>query len=261
MDEPVELERMTWTEIERKMKDGYLTVLFACGSTEQHGPHLPLSTDTVLGTAMAVRAARVMGKTLVAPTIRPGCSEHHMDFPGTLTLTFDTFLRVLDDYCTSLTRHGFKRIVFFSSHGGNTDLMLAHYPVIAKRLTDRSLVFMVLPGLEAMERQAKFLMERGVNRGRAGVHAGFAETAEMLVMAPELVKMERSAPGRSDQDFYAPERIKWSQLESFVRGIRFQSPNGILGDPTGATPDAGETLLQMRTEMVVEQLKRLPSVM
>ena len=256
--EIVELERMTWTDTEARMKEGYLTVLFACGSTEQHGPHLPLCTDTVLGTETAVRAARMLGKAVVAPTIRPGCSEHHMGFPGTLTLSFDTFVRVLDDYCTSLAHHGFTRIVFFSSHGGNTDLMLAHYPVIAKKLSDRSLVFMVLPGLETMERQAKFLLERGVSRSRAGVHAGFTETAEMLVVAPELVKMDRSAPGRSDEEFYAPERIKWSQLESFVRGVRFQSPNGILGDPTGATPSVGEILLQMRAEMMVEQLKRLP---
>ena len=258
--EMIELEKMTWTETEEKMKAGYLTVLFACGSTEQHGPHLPLSTDTVLGTEAAVRAARMLGKAVVAPTIRPGCSEHHMGFPGTLTLSFDTFVRVLDDYCTSLAHHGFKRIVFFSSHGGNTDLMLAHYPVIAKKLSDRSLVFMVLPGSETMERQAKFLLERGVSRSRAGVHAGFTETAEMLVVEPELVKMDRSAPGRSDEEFYAPERIKWSQLESFVRGVRFQSPNGILGDPTGATPNVGEILLQMRAEMMVEQLKRLPPV-
>jgi len=258
--ETVELEKITWTDVEAKMKEGYLTVLFACGSSEQHGPHLPLCTDTVLGTETAVRAARMLGKVLVAPTIRPGCSEHHMGFPGSLTLSFDTFLRVLDDYCTSLASHGFKRIVFFSSHGGNTDLMLAHYPMIAKRLSDRSLVFMVLPVLEMMERQAKFLLERGVSRSRAGVHAGFTETAEMLVVAPELVKMGRAAPGRSDEEFYAPARIKWSQLESFVRGIRSQSPNGILGDPTGATPDVGEVLLQMRAEMVVEQVKRLPPV-
>ncbi len=258
--EIVELEKMTWTEVEENMKQGYLTILFACGSTEQHGPHLPLCTDTVLGTETAVRAARILGKALVAPTIRPGCSEHHMGFPGTLTLSFDTFLRVLDDYCTSLAHHGFKRIVFFSSHGGNTDLMLAHYPFIAKKLNDRSLVFMVLPGLETMERQAKFLLERRVSRSRAGVHAGFTETAEMLVVASELVKMDRAAPGRSDEEFYAPERIKWSQLESFVRGIRFQSSNGVLGDPTGAAPDVGEVLLQMRAEMVVEQVKRLPPV-
>lgn len=256
----VELEKMTWTDIEEKMKEGHRTVLFACGSTEQHGPHLPLCTDTVLGTETAVRAARMLGKALVAPTIRPGCSEHHMGFPGTLTLSFDTFVRVLDDYCTSLARHGFKRIVFFSSHGGNTDLMVAHYPMIAKKLSDRSLVFMALPGLETMERQATFLLDRGVSRSRAGVHAGFTETAEMLVVAPELVKMDRAAPGRSDEEFYAPAQIKWSQLDSFVRGIRSQSPNGILGDPTGATPDVGEILLQMRSEMVVEQVKRLPPV-
>jgi creatinine amidohydrolase len=258
--EIVELEKLTWTDTETKMKAGHLTVLFACGSTEQHGPHLPLCTDTVLGTDTAVRAARILGKALVAPTIRPGCSEHHMGFPGTLTLSFDTFIRVLDDYCTSLSRHGFKRIVFFSSHGGNTDLMVAHYPAIAKKLADRSLVFMALPGMAAMEKQAKFLLDRGVSRPRAGVHAGYTETAEMLVVAPELVHMDRAAPGRCDDDFYAPEQIKWSQLDSFVRGIRVQSPNGILGDATGATADVGELLMQMRAQMVVEQLKRLPAV-
>jgi creatinine amidohydrolase len=99
-----------------------------------------------------------------------------------------------------------------------------------------------------------------VSRPRAGVHAGYTETAEMLVVAPELVHMDRAAPGRCDDDFYAPEQIKWSQLDSFVRGIRVQRPSGILGDATGATADVGELLMQMRAQMVVEQLKRLPAV-
>ena len=76
------LEEMTWPAVEAAIAGGKTTVVFACGAVEQHGPHLPLGTDTYLGTAIAERAARLAGNTLVAPTLRPGLSEHHMGFPG-----------------------------------------------------------------------------------------------------------------------------------------------------------------------------------
>jgi creatinine amidohydrolase len=257
MADTVLMEEMTWVEIRDAIASGKDIAVFACGATEQHGPHLPTGTDTYLGTAIAERAARMLGNALVAPTLRPGSSAHHMAFPGTLTLRFETFIMVLEDYCTSLAQHGFKQIIFFSSHGGNTDLMAAHFPAIAKKLADKAFVFMVTPLLEAMQRQADFLKEHGISRGAAGAHAGYIETAEMLVVQEHLVRMSQAAPGRSDEAFYAPGQVRLSQLESFTKGIHTQSPNGILGDPTGARVDLGDQLLDMRAEMIVEQVRLL----
>ena len=122
------LEEMTWPAVRDAIAAGKTSVVFACGAIEQHGPHLPLATDAYLGTAIAERAARIAGNTLVAPTLRPGLSEHHMDFPGSLTLRFETFMAVLEDCCVSLASHGFTRIVIFPSHGGNADTMKAWTP-------------------------------------------------------------------------------------------------------------------------------------
>ena len=255
------MEEMTWTEIRKAMEQGKTTALFACGAIEQHGPHLPTGTDTYLGTAIAERVAQKRGDILVAPTLRPGSSEHHMAFPGTLTLRFEVFVEVLKDYCTSLARQGFKRIYMFSSHGGNVDLIAAHFPAIAKALSDLALVFMVGSGLGAMQAQIAFLKDHGIAPGAAGVHAGYTETAEMLVVRPDLVDMSRAEPGRSDDAFYSPERVRLSQLESFTRGVHTQAPNGILGDPTGATAEIGEQLLDLRAQLIAGEIATIESLL
>ena len=245
---------MTWREVEEAVAAGKTTVVLACGATEQHGPHLPIGTDTFLGTAIAERAAQIAGNALVAPTLRPGLSDHHIDFPGTLTLRPETFLDLLADMCTSLARHGFDRIVIFPSHGGNADVMKAHVPWLARRLAGSCELVFSLGTLEKIQELAAWLAERGISIGRSGAHAGFAETSMMLAYRGELVRTEEFEPGLVDEDFYRPERIRASQLDSFIRGIRAQSPNGVLGDPTDADADTGEQLLQMSAEALARDL-------
>ena len=103
-------------------------------SIEQHGPHLPTATDTIIGYALAEAVAAKLGNALVAPVIRPALSFHHIDFPGTITLRMPTFVKVLEEYCESLKVHGFKNIVLFVSHGGNADALKAFTPSIAKNI-------------------------------------------------------------------------------------------------------------------------------
>src|SRR5919204_799276 len=125
MSREVRIQRLSWPEIEEAIKSGKRTAVIAAASSEQHGPHLPEATDELLGEAIAVRLARKLGNALVAPVIRPGCSDHHMAFPGTITISPDLLMALLDAYVDSLTRHGFERFVVFSSHGGN-------FPVLAE---------------------------------------------------------------------------------------------------------------------------------
>ena len=248
--DPVLIEEMTWTEVEQALAAGKTTAVLACGAVEQHGPHLPTCTDAVLGTAIAERAARIAGTALVAPTIRPGLSEHHMHFPGSFTLRPETFVAVLTDVCESLARQGFRRVVIFPSHGGNADMMKAHTPSIARPLAGRCEVVVSLKGPAEVDRMLDVVAELGVTLGRAGVHAGYIETAMMLHAAPHLVQMQHAAPGRCDDEFYLPENVRESQMESFIQGIQTQSPNGILGDPTGATAEVGDRLLQAAAEAI-----------
>lgn len=249
---------MTWREVGEAVASGKTTVILACGATEQHGPHLPIGTDTFLGTAIAERAARIGGNALVAPTLRPGLSDHHIHFPGTLTLRPQTFLDLLTDVCASLAHHGFRRIVIFPSHGGNADVMKAHVPWLARRLAGRCELVYSMGAIEQIQKSAEWLAERGVSIGRAGAHAGFSETAMMLAYRAELVRMEKAEPGLAEDDLYAPERVRRTQLESFLYGIQSQSPNGILGDPTGAEAELGEQLLQMAAEALARDVDAPP---
>lgn len=255
MVDTVLIEQMTWPEVRAAMQRGMRTAILACGAVEQHGPHLPTGTDHYLGTAIAERAARRAGNALVAPTLRPGLSEHHMQFPGSFTLRPETFVALLTDYCESLARQGFERIVVFASHGGNADIMRAHVPSIARRLDGRAeVVLSSVTSGPAGEAIRAHLAERGVGLGRAGAHAGYSETAMMLVEQPDLVDMDSAEPGRCDDEFYRPERLAASQMESFLRGVQTQSPNGILGDPMGATAEEGEPLLEIAAEVLARDV-------
>jgi creatinine amidohydrolase len=245
------IEQMTWTEVREAIDAGCRTAVLACGAVEQHGPHLPTGTDRYLGTAIAERAARLAGNALVAPTLRPGLSEHHMHFPGSFTVRPETFIALLQDYCHSLARHGFERIVLFPSHGGNADTMRANVPFIAHSLQGRAELVFCHPQRDAL---GDYLAERGVTIGRAGAHAGFTETSMMLAYRPGLVHADRFEPGRCDDDFYRPENIGASQMESFLYGIQTQAPNGILGDPTGSTAQDGERLLDLAAEALAREL-------
>lgn len=115
----IRMEEMTWPEIKRAIESGSTTAVIAVGSTEQHGPHLPTMTDARIGEDLAERVARKLGHALQARTIDVGQSEHHLAFAGTISFRAETLSLVLRDYMDSLVRHGFTRIVFIPSHGGN----------------------------------------------------------------------------------------------------------------------------------------------
>jgi len=121
MTNKIVLSEMSWVETKQALERGVNTIVFAVGSNEQHGPHLPACTDSLIGKALAYKVAKKLGKALQAPTINMGCSEHHMAFPGTISLKLETLTGLIRDYCVSLAKHGFKNIVILPSHGGNFD--------------------------------------------------------------------------------------------------------------------------------------------
>ena len=249
------MEKMTWREIEQAVKAGKNTVILVAASIEQHGPHLPTATDTIIGYALAEGVAEKLGNALVAPVIRPGLSEHHIGFPGTLTLRLKTFVKVLEEYCQCLKCHGFKNTVIFTSHGGNGDSLTAFVPSIAKQLApDMGLLLVGTMEKSALSMQ-QFLAKHGVTPPKAGVHAGFAETSIMLALKPELVTMDKAAPGLVDESFYLPDTIARSQMDSFLHGIKSQSPNGILGDPTGSDAELGKSLLKLKVRNLAEEIE------
>jgi creatinine amidohydrolase len=121
MEKEYLLARMTWPEVEERLKECDIA-LIPLGSTEQHGPALPLSTDHYIATQIAYRAAEMVWdnhKVVVSPTINFGFSPHHMEFKGTITLSELTLSSMIADICYSLDQHGFKKLILVNGHGGN----------------------------------------------------------------------------------------------------------------------------------------------
>jgi creatinine amidohydrolase len=98
------------------------------------------------------------------------------------------------------------------------------------------------------------LTQQGISLGKAGVHSGYTETSIMLMLRPELVNMDKAAPGLTDEAFYQPENISKSQISSFIHGIKSQAKNGVLGDPTGANADIGKEIFEAKVSDLVEEI-------
>ncbi|MBM4307339.1 MAG: creatininase family protein [Deltaproteobacteria bacterium] len=256
MEEKVLMEKMSWVEIKEALEKGKTTVLVISGSIEQHGPHLPTGTDTILGYEIGKRAAQRLGYALVAPVVRPALSEHHTGFPGSFTLTWETYKDVLEDYCDSLARYGFKDIVLMSSHGGNNAVLKAITPDLAKKLYGRVNVHLVLHHERGMAQAIAFLKEKGISVEKAGVHSGYGETCEMLVAKPHLVKMKFAEKGQVDEALYRPENLPRFQIDSFIHGVKHFSENGVLGDPRGANEETGKELIDLGVKVICEEINR-----
>jgi len=219
---------------------GKRRAIICAASSEQHGPHLPEATDEMLGEALAGRLARELGDALVAPVIRPGCSEHHMAFAGSLTISPELLMSLLDSYVDSLSRHGFERFAIFSSHGGN-------FPVLAQWARTRP-----KPGASVASDldgfcNAMFAAIREFGRDDTTIpHADVMETAEMLLFQPELVHMERAQPGFQGE----------ANLEMLQRlGMRGITHNGILGNPVGASAAMGEAVARSLVGWLAAELR------
>jgi len=251
------MEQMTWDEIRDAVRAGKTTAILVSGAMEQHGPHLPVATDTLLGYAVAVKAAEILGNALVAPIVYPGLSEHHMGFPGSFTLTWDTYLEILEAFCEGLAESGFRDIVLTSSHGGNVAVLKVLTPRIAKKMGSRTRVNMVDYLRASSGAVEDYLKNAGISKTRAGVHSGYAETAMMLAVEPDLVEMDAVEEGLVDDAFYHADHIARSQIDTFIHGVHHFIPNGILGDPRGAEAEQGRRLMEITVRSFVGGIRNI----
>jgi creatinine amidohydrolase len=221
------IERLSWTDVEAALAAGKRRAVVCAASTEQHGPHLPEATDALLGEAYVGGLAAALGDALVAPIIRPACSEHHMAFAGSLTISETLLMDILDAYLASLRRHGFERFVVMSSHGGN-------FPVLARWERERPAADATVIGDFNVFDAGFEAIRRFGRTDTAGPHAEVLETSMMLHLHPELVHMDRAVAGFTGES---------SLDDVLTRGMRALTPNGILGDPVGATAEMGAAVL------------------
>ena len=235
MTKEIWMERMTWREIEQAMADGFDTVMLIAGSIEQHGPHLPTGTDTFLGYALADGVARKMGKTLVAPVVRPGLSEHHMHFKGSLTLSRETFKAVVREIVDLLARHGFKRIAITYSHGGNRTALAELLPELAR--SHPNVDILTLEDDNAFSKPVEDIIARDrLTVEQMGVHAGEMETSMLLAWDEALVRQDKY-----EQGFLADFEKEGEKLAgALAQGLHTLTKNGILGDSRLASKTRGE---------------------
>ena len=200
-----DLAARTWPEV-----DGAVTVAVPVGSLEQHGPHLPLDTDTTI----AVAVASALPNVQVAPPVAYGASGEHQSFAGTVSVGTDALELVLLEYGRSIFTWA-ERVVFVNGHGGNA-VALAN-SVQRLRFEGRDVAWLpcAVPGADA--------------------HAGRTETSLMLHLVPDRVRMERAAAGT-----VTPIADLLPALRS--AGVAAASESGVLGDPTGATAAEGADL-------------------
>jgi creatinine amidohydrolase len=243
----IRMEEMTWPDIRRAIDSGFTTAVFAVGSTEQHGPHLPTMTDARIGDDVAGRVVRKLGHALQARTIDVGQSEHHLAFAGTISLKAETLALILRDYVASLAHHGFKRIVIIPSHGGNFATVRqaietarqAHSEVEITGFTD-------LLALTEFLNQAS--ARYGVPAEDSGAHAGESETSIMMALEGGLVASDRFAPGYIGPLGEAEMRV------IFENGMPALTSNGILGDPRASSAEKGEDYLERFADFIVSAI-------
>lgn len=238
------LPYMSWPAIRDAVAGGKTTALLIAGSVEQHGPHLPCLTDTLYGIEFGVRAADRHGAMLVAPMVTPGCSNHHLGFPGTFSVTEERLVGQVEAHLPGLADCGFHTVVVTSSHGGNFGPLSDAEPRL--RASAKALG-MTLTAVLDLGRFVEALREApaaaGLDQGLPAVQADLIETSIMLRIHPDLVDMTKAEVGFMGQ-FDVQELLR--------SGLAPLTKNGVIGDPRGATAELGEAILASLERYLLE---------
>lgn len=237
------LAGMTSPEVREHVARGRSAVVVPFGAVEQHGPHLALDADAALGDRLGLLLAQRLD-ALCAPTVRLGCSRHHLAFAGTLSLRPGTLVQVATDVLDSVAATGFGRVVLLPTHGGNEE------PLVHAAVRWRSgTVVVAVPRLSvAVEAVRADAAARGHPLGDAGGHAGELETSLLLALAPDLVDVDRLEPG------YTGEWDDAAVRTFFDDGVQALSGNGVLGDPRTASAEAGRAYVAAFLDAVERQV-------
>ncbi|HUD55397.1 MAG TPA: creatininase family protein [Terracidiphilus sp.] len=225
---------LTWKQVDALPRETTLLVL-PTAAIEQHGHHLPLATDTLINNLLLGKALQLVTPELSIYALPPVCygkSNEHLGFPGTLSVSAQTFLAVVRDLGASIAAGGFKRVVLYNTHGGNTSLV----DVLARDLrAEFGLRTFSLFGSSGATFEGVSKQERTY-----GFHAGEIETAYLLHGTPELVHPEEYTTNYiarvDDPELLKPE----GSAANFAWLTRDIAPSGVLGDPTAASAENGE---------------------
>ncbi|MGG3466947.1 creatininase family protein [Neobacillus pocheonensis] len=242
------LTSMTWKEVEEALKSVKLAII-PIGAHEQHGPHMVESCDAVLAERMANKLGKKMFPyVIVTPTVNMGVSQHHLNFPGTISLQPSTLIAVLKDMVASLKHHGIEKFLFLNSHGGNQSTL----NVASMTLTKELEVEIYYAKTTA---SAKKSIKNNVTSSLFG-HSCEREVSEALYLAPELVRHNEIQKGDIQEDG------RWKMLRpgNAIQGFYYyeeMTQNGCIGDATKASWEIGQQIVEEALDNLAKDLYKL----
>jgi len=241
------IEEMTPQEITNALKE-VDTVVVPLGSVEQHGPHLPVGTDTLIPITVAKEVAE-RTKVLVAPPVYYGNSLSMVDMKGVFTVTPDTLASLLLDLCKSFSKQGFKKIVFINGHGGNKQVLSF---IGQKARMETGALIVRIDWWDIAAEEISKICEKEV------VHADEGETSVMLACRPELVDMAKAVKDETaDRLINALTRGKPKNMPQLFVPFQKWSKTGLMGDATKASKEKGERILEVVVDNIVNFLQQI----
>lgn len=254
------IQEMTSPEVKEAMSETGIVIVHV-GSMEQHGPHLPIKTDTSIGHEVSKRAAsKFYNKTgkrvLIAPSIPFGMSLHHMSYPGSISLQPETIVKVMTEICLGFAKQGFKKILITSSHGGN----IMWTDMAARKIFDQTDAQILLLKTVWMK-NSEDNWEEILKSGKEGSgHAGETETSIMMALGCPVrvgkipkkpTKWRVSLPDFSSMGGKEPKISGLSTMGTYnVEDIC----DGYMGDPSQASAETGEKILENWSNSLLELL-------
>ncbi len=240
------LTNMTWEEVEAALHTVKLAII-PIGAHEQHGPHMTESCDAVLATEMAnLLGERMYPYVLVTPTVNMGVSEHHLNFPGTISLKPDTLIAILRDMVRSLNHHGIKKFLFLNAHGGNQSTLNVASSLLSSE-------FGVEIYYAKTTASAKKSTSAHIHSPIFG-HSCEREVSEALYLAPTLIRMDKLAKGALREE----GRYKHLRPGKVIQGFYFyeeMTENGCIGDARQATFEIGQQIVHEALDNLTNELQ------
>ena len=230
-------------------------LLLPVGALEQHGPAMPLGTDTLRAEAVVDAVAEALGdRVVVGPTVPVGVSPHHLAFAGTMSLRPSTFVTVLREYLESLAGHGWRRVLVVTGHGGNNAALGVLAQEVLRDLPEVELAWTPVTALAS---------DHVASMGASEVHGhcGEAETSQMLHVASGLVRQDLLQAGTTvlaELDELS-HLVRTRQYPTMALPYDRLSTNGVLGDPRRATADDGRAIIDLATQRIVDFVTEWPT--
>lgn len=232
------IEELTWLEVRDAMKAGKTTIIVATGGIEQNGPYLALGKHNYVLRATTEAIAHKLGNALVAPIIAfvpEGDIDPpmgHMKYPGTISLTANTFHLLLTDIAASMKTHGFKHIIFIGDSGGNQKGMKAAADSLSRVWDPKIVTVNFIPEYYTQLAGAEWLATKGIVEKDEGIHHDYGITASIMLVDPKMVKMD--------------ERIKAGKF----------TVNGVNLAPAKKTIALGKEMVDYRADRTVEAIHK-----